>query len=167
MTRTVRTLLAAEAVTRKGAAPTHTTAGAANDNVGNESAAADEIMHERNVQGFEMVERSRGQHPQQCQEAQNAPPPISVQPPNASAGAWPPTPSRYPGTLGVILLSTMCHSDPVTVHRVFLLRQFLSLRLARRGVDGDGNSSDRDGVFCVDLGPGRGPEPGRPSDLAV
>ena len=112
MTRTVRTSLAAEAVARKSATPTHTTAGAANDNVGNGSAAADEIMHELNVQGFEIVERSRGQHPQQCQDAQNAPPLVSVQPPNASAGAWPPTPSRCPGTLGVILLSTMCHSDP-------------------------------------------------------
>jgi hypothetical protein len=112
VTRTVRTLLAAEAVARKGAAPTHTTASAANDNVGNGSAAADEIMHERNVQRFEMVESSRGQHPQQFQDAQNAPPPVSVQPPNASAGAWPPTPSCCPGTLGVILLSTMCHSDP-------------------------------------------------------
>lgn len=167
MTRTVRTLLAAEAVARKGATPTHTTAGAANDNVGNGSAAADEIMHERNVQGFEIVERLRGQHPQQCQDAQNAPPPVSVQPPNASAGAWPPTPSRCPGTLGVILLSTMCHSDPGDRAPSLPLWQVLSWRLARRGVDGDGNSSDRDGVFCVDLGPGRGPEPGCQSDLAV
>lgn len=167
MTRTVRTLLAAEAVARKGATPTHTTTGAANDNVGNGSAAADEIMHERNVQGFGIVERSRGQHPQQCQDAQNAPPPVSVQPPNASAGAWPPTPSRCPGTLGVICSAPCVIQTPVTVRRVFLLWQVLSWRLARRGVDGDGNSSDRDGVFCVDLGPGRGPEPGCQSDLAV
>ena len=72
------------------------TAGAATGSVGNGSAAADGIIHECNVQGFQMVERLRQQHPQQCQDTQNAPPPVTVQPrtnlrgrgPQPRAVAW-------------------------------------------------------------------------------
>lgn len=164
---TVRTLLAAEAVARKGAARTRATAGAATGSVGNGSAAADGIIHECNVQGFQMVERLRRQHPQQCQDTQNAPPPVTVQPPNESSGAWPPTPSRCLDSMGVILLSTLCHSDPGDRATSLTLVALLSLGLARRGRGGDGSSNDRAGVPCVVLGPGGSLEPGRQSDLAV
>ena len=129
---TVRTLLAAEAVARKGAARTRATARAATGSVGNGSAAADGIIHECNVQGFQMVERLRRQHPQQCQDTQNAPPRLPFSP-RTIFGAWPPTPSRCLDSMGVILLSTLCHSDPGDRATSLTLVALLSLGLARRG----------------------------------